>query len=174
MIKTYKFADSPNCWKGWIRAPLGVIIHWTAGTFEGSLNWLCDKHSKASAHFIVRNTGEIVQLVSLNDRAWHAGKSKTKFGKSCNQYTFGVELEGPPSYLNDKLNLDLESWPEDQLIAAINVVKHINKHTKLKFMTDHSTISPGRKPDVKTGTGIDLFPWFRFVECCGIADIESI
>jgi N-acetyl-anhydromuramoyl-L-alanine amidase len=49
---------------------------------------------KVSAHFFLRRSGELIQLVSCNDRAWHAGESKFLDRERCNNFSIGVELEG--------------------------------------------------------------------------------
>ena len=49
---------------------------------------------KVSAHFFIRRDGEIIQFVSCNLRAWHAGLSKWKERERCNDFSIGIELEG--------------------------------------------------------------------------------
>lgn len=65
---------SPNFWSGG-DPKKGIVIHHTGGAFEPSLNWLIKKGSGASAHYIVRKDGYVVQMVKETDRAWHAGIS---------------------------------------------------------------------------------------------------
>lgn len=74
-----------------------VVVHYTgAGSFEGSVRWLCDPASKASAHFAISRDGEIVQLVPLDRRAWHAGLSEIvidgKTISNVNDCSIGIEL----------------------------------------------------------------------------------
>src|SRR5688500_10174880 len=49
---------------------------------------------KVSSHFLVRRNGEIIQFVSCNDRAWHAGVSQWKGRERCNDFSIGIEIEG--------------------------------------------------------------------------------
>ncbi len=49
---------------------------------------------RVSAHFLVRRDGELLQFVSCNDRAWHAGASAWRGRERCNDFSIGVELEG--------------------------------------------------------------------------------
>jgi N-acetyl-anhydromuramyl-L-alanine amidase AmpD len=157
---------SPNYSPGWKRDPLGIIIHWTGGKYAGSVEWLCSEQSQASAHWVVNFDGSRTQLVSTLNRAWHAGKSETKHGKNCNDYTFGIELVGPPSLVG------LPGWDWRQLNEAVKLCQFLKqKYPTIEFITDHSTISPGRKNDVKKGTGIDLFPWDEFVQKTGLNDL---
>ena len=73
---------------------------WIARLFTGNLP--ADAHEefheraglRVSAHLLIRRDGEIVQFVSLNDRAWHAGKSAWQGREACNDYSIGIECEG--------------------------------------------------------------------------------
>ncbi len=69
------FTPSPNV--GTQIVPIYIVIHYTAGlTAEGAIQTLCDPKSKASAHVVLDRDGKVTQLVALNRRAWHAGKSQ--------------------------------------------------------------------------------------------------
>lgn len=79
-----------------------VVMHYTAGpSLEGAIRTLTDPNSQASAHLIISPTGKIVQLVSFDKQAWHAGKSSWKPAKGAgsitglqriNRYSIGIEL----------------------------------------------------------------------------------
>jgi len=49
---------------------------------------------KVSAHCLIRRDGEVIQYVSFNDRAWHAGVSNFNGREKCNDFSIGIELEG--------------------------------------------------------------------------------
>ena len=49
---------------------------------------------RVSAHFFIRRSGALVQFVSCNDRAWHAGVSSWRGRERCNDFSVGIELEG--------------------------------------------------------------------------------
>lgn len=66
----------------------GVVIHATEGRFLGSVRWLRNPRSHGSAHFVVSRRGQIVQLVSVTDVAWHAGNGRW------NRHSIGIEHEG--------------------------------------------------------------------------------
>jgi hypothetical protein len=55
-------------------APIDLLVwHETAGAYQGSVDWLCNPASDASAHLVVREDGaEATQLVPLHMKAWHA------------------------------------------------------------------------------------------------------
>ena len=165
-IQGVKYEQSPNFTDKYIE-PIGIIIHWTGGTFESSKSWILNDDSQVSAHFVIDVNGETIQLVDTNKIAWHAGKSETKYGKYCNNYAIGIELAGPPSKLN------LKGWDDRQIMQCASLCKELNKFHKLLFITDHSTVSPGRKVDVKKGYGIDKFDWEQLVIMSGIDDYKN-
>ena len=53
-----------------------VVVHVTEGSFWGSVRWLRNRRSHGSSHYVVSRRGEIVQLVSTSDVAWHAGNRR--------------------------------------------------------------------------------------------------
>ena len=99
---------------------------WIARLFTGNLP--ADAHEafheraglRVSAHLLIRRDGEIVQFVSLNDRAWHAGKSAWQGREACNDYSIGIECEGTDEVpyeaaqyatLRELLPMLLEAYP---------------------------------------------------------------
>ena len=53
-----------------------IVLHYTGmPDAEGALNRLTSPDAKVSAHYLVKEDGEIFQLVDEEMRAWHAGKS---------------------------------------------------------------------------------------------------
>lgn len=94
---------------------------------------------KVSAHLLILRTGEIIQLVSFNDRAWHAGRSSYLGVQECNDYSIGIELEGT----------DDTPFTEAQyqtLLQAIVSVQQAYPYTR-QHVAGHSDIAPGRKTD---------------------------
>lgn len=50
-----------------------LVWHETAGSYRGSVSWLCNPAADASAHLVIREDGdEATQLVGLGTKAWHA------------------------------------------------------------------------------------------------------
>ena len=47
-----------------------------------------------SAHCLVERDGNILQFVSFDQRAWHAGESQWRGESNCNDFSIGIELEG--------------------------------------------------------------------------------
>ena len=65
-----------------------VVVHVTEGSFWGSVTWLRNRRSHGSSHYVVSRRGEVVQLVSTSDVAWHAGNRRV------NLRSIGIEHEG--------------------------------------------------------------------------------
>jgi len=73
--------------------PTYIVLHHTGpGSFEGISKWLCDKDAKASAHYVISNSGKIVQLVDTKYKAWHAGISEWNDLSDINRYSIGIEI----------------------------------------------------------------------------------
>ena len=92
---------------------------------------------RVSAHFFIRRDGHLMQFVSCNDRAWHAGASSWRDRERCNDFSIGIELEG-----NDESLFDDEQYRVlNELIAVLCRVFPIAS------VVGHSDIAPGRKTD---------------------------
>ena len=92
---------------------------------------------KVSAHFFVRRGGTVLQFVSCDDRAWHAGVSTWRGRAVCNDFSIGIEIEG-----DDKAPFtDAQYSALNALLAALKFAYPI------KAVTTHSEIAPGRKID---------------------------
>ena len=44
------------------------------------------KNLRVSAHILIKRSGEIIQFVPFNKRAWHAGSSSFMGKENCNDY----------------------------------------------------------------------------------------
>lgn len=63
-----------------------VVIHYTEGSYAGSISWFQNCASSVSAHYVIRSSdGQVTQMVRERDKAWHA--------RSANAYSIGVEHE---------------------------------------------------------------------------------
>jgi AmpD protein len=102
---------------------------------------------RVSSHFLIARSGRIIQFVSTQNRAWHAGESQFEGRARCNDFSIGIELEGD----SDTPFEDVQYQAIQQLISQLQLQ---NPH--LRFV-GHSDIAPGRKTD----PGIS-FDWARF------------
>jgi N-acetyl-anhydromuramyl-L-alanine amidase AmpD len=65
-----------------------IVVHVTEGSFWGSVRWLRNHRSHGSSHYVISRGGDVVQLVSTSDVAWHAGN------RWVNRHSIGIEHEG--------------------------------------------------------------------------------
>lgn len=110
------------------------------------------KTLKVSAHFLIRRDGEIIQLVSLNQRAWHAGQSCFEGQERCNDFSIGIELEGS----------DNQPFEDEQYAALTQLTQNLLKHfpaLNSQRITGHSDIAPHRKTDPGP-----FFEWQRYLD----------
>jgi AmpD protein len=92
---------------------------------------------KVSSHLLIKRTGEVLQFVPFNKRAWHAGESCFKQQQNCNDFSIGIELEG-----TDDIN-----YTQEQYKALNHAIKALKSCYLITDIVGHSDISPGRKTD---------------------------
>lgn len=92
---------------------------------------------RVSAHFLIRRDGELIQFVSCDNRAWHAGASAWKGRTRCNDFSVGVELEGGD---------DLPFEPV-QYRRLCELIETLRQRYPLAEVAGHCDIAPGRKTD---------------------------
>jgi N-acetyl-anhydromuramyl-L-alanine amidase AmpD len=71
-LKTIKFDPSPNFG---VRGPNLIsmaIIHACLGTMIGTIATFKNSGTRVSAHYVIDRDGSILQMVKLEDAAWHA------------------------------------------------------------------------------------------------------
>ena len=117
--------------------------------FTNRLDW--DAHPyyaeirgmQVSAHFLVRRDGELLQFVSCDDRAWHAGASFYRGRANCNDDSIGIELEG----------LEGDTFESAQYETLQALVGALAGRYPIDHIAGHEHIAPGRKQD--PGDGLD-------------------
>jgi AmpD protein len=129
--------------------------------FTNQLDW--DAHpyfqhirgAEVSAHFLIRRDGQVIQFVSVDDRAWHAGQSSWQGRSNCNDYSAGIELEG------------LEGQPFElaQYTALATLLASLSGHYPITQTVGHENVAPGRKKDPGAG-----FDWARLQALTGWPD----
>ena len=92
---------------------------------------------QVSAHFFIRRRGELIQCVSCDQRAWHAGVSQWRGRSQCNAWSLGIELEG-----TDRVPFTLEQY---QTLEAL--LRGLAQRYPLREVVGHEHIAPGRKTD---------------------------
>lgn len=92
---------------------------------------------KVSAHFFIRRDGELIQFVSCERRAWHAGVSRWRGRERCNDFSIGVELEG----------CDEQGFEAAQYDALARLIAALKRRYPIEAIVGHCDIAPGRKTD---------------------------
>jgi N-acetyl-anhydromuramoyl-L-alanine amidase len=92
---------------------------------------------KVSAHFFIRRHGGLVQFVSCDYRAWHAGVSSFQGRERCNDFSIGIEFEG-----NGKQRFTARQY---QTFAKLS--RALLKAYGIVNLAGHQDIAPGRKQD---------------------------
>ena len=124
--------------------------------FTNRLDW--DAHPyyreirglEVSAHFLVRRDGELLQFVSCDERAWHAGPSSWQGRADCNDFSVGIELEG----------LEGEGFEVAQYVALTRLIGALALRYPVAAVVGHEHVAPGRKND--PGAGFD-WPGLRMM-----------
>ncbi len=112
------------------------------------------KDLKVSSHFFIRRNGEVIQFVSCDKRAWHAGRSFWKGRENCNDFSVGVEMEGS----------DKTPFSKDQYLSLVTLTAELSKSYPITDIIGHSDISPKRKTDPGP-----YFDWSYFKDALLIA-----
>ncbi|SOD69493.1 AmpD protein [Alysiella filiformis DSM 16848] len=92
---------------------------------------------RVSSHFFVTRLGEVVQFVSCDEMAYHAGVSQFAGREKCNTFSIGIELEG----------CDFEPFAAEQYAALHDLLLAICAHYPIDAITGHEHIAPNRKTD---------------------------
>ena len=111
--------------------------------FTNRLDW--DTHPyyaqirglQVSSHFVVRRDGELLQFVSCDERAWHAGASQWRGRADCNDFSVGIELEGT----------DDVPYTTAQYARLIGIAQLLTRAYPIRHAVGHSDIAPARKTD---------------------------
>lgn len=102
---------------------------------------------RVSAHFLIRRDGQLMQFVSCQDRAWHAGVSSHEGRPRCNDFSIGVELEGT----------DCVPFESAQYQALASLTTALRARYPLSAVRGHCHIAPERKTDPGP-----YFDWGRY------------
>lgn len=128
--------------------------------FTNRLDWNAHPYFKqieglqVSAHFYVRRNGDLLQFVSCDDRAWHAGTSSYQGRSNCNDFSIGIELEG----------LEGDTFEPAQYETLQALLPSVVQQYPVRGVTGHEHIAPGRKADPGPG-----FDWASLQRCSGLS-----
>lgn len=105
---------------------------------------------QVSAHVLITRLGEVIQFVSFDQRAWHAGRSCFEGRQECNDFSIGIELEGTDT-------LPYTDQQYSVLAAVARALLSAYPALTSERIVGHSDIAPGRKTDPG-----QVFDWLRF------------
>jgi N-acetylmuramoyl-L-alanine amidase len=128
-----------------------IVYHYTGmRSAEEALERLCNQEAKVSAHYVVLEDGEIIQLVDESKRAWHAGVSSWRGRQHVNNFSIGIEIVNPGH------EFGYEEFPITQIESVVRLSHEIFERNPIENLNvvGHSDIAPSRKNDPG-----ELFPW---------------
>jgi N-acetylmuramoyl-L-alanine amidase len=170
----HSFEKSPNHGGTFAQGlPDSIVIHYTAGSsLSSSAAWLKNPQAKASAHIVIGKTGDIVQLVPFNVKAWHAGKSNWKGRTKLNNFSIGIELDNAgmlekradgfythfgkrvdnsqvvlASHKHGGSEKAWEAYTTKQMETVEQVCLCLKENYPITEIMGHDDIAPGRKTD---------------------------
>lgn len=122
--------NSPNYWDGQ-NSPIEIVIHhWGSDgqSFNGVVNWLCNRRSRVSAHYVVGGS-KCACIVNEGDAAWHAGNAWH------NRHSIGIEC---------RPEMDAETY-KTVIETVAMIYKHLGKVVPIIGHKDIAqTACPGR------------------------------
>ena len=120
--------------------PILLVLHYTAMTSaEKARDWLCNIDAEVSAHYVISHHGTLWQLVSEDQRAWHAGAGTWSGQDDINSRSIGIEIA----------NTGYEPFPEPQMAVLEALMSRIMARWAIapSGVIGHSDMAPGRKID---------------------------
>lgn len=153
-----------------------IVMHYTAGpSVDRAIENFTDPTFRASAHFVVSRTGAVTQLVSLENIAWHAGRSFWRPEKGhghivglrgMNRHSIGIEMVNagklkkvggaieswwgkpipPKEVFFDDDNRPWHAYPSEQL-HSVELLLRALWPLGFEELLGHSDVSPRRKVD---------------------------
>jgi N-acetyl-anhydromuramoyl-L-alanine amidase len=123
--------------------------------FMNQLNWEAHPYFQSirgmqvSSHFLIRRDGQLIQFVSCDDRAWHAGVSSFQGRHQCNDFSIGIELEG----------LEGAIFEPAQYLQLAKLCQTLRQQYPISAVVGHEHVAPGRKFDPGAG-----FDWPGFIQ----------
>lgn len=124
--------------------PSLLILHYTGlPSIARSLEILSRADCKVSCHYVVDTDGRIIQMVSENMRAWHAGQSSWFGEADINSASIGIEIQ------NAGHSGGSPEFPAAQMRAVSALSQDIMARHGIAAwgVLAHSDIAPSRKID---------------------------
>ncbi len=128
-----------------------LLLHYTGMTVTANaVKRLREPSARVSSHYVVDETGEILQLVPETRRAWHAGESSWEGTTDINSRSIGIEI-GNPGH-----SFGYPDFPDAQIATVIDLCRDIVMRHRIRAerVLAHSDVAPWRKRDPG-----EKFPW---------------
>ena len=128
-----------------------IVLHYTGMKKESAaIKRLQNPKSKVSSHYVIKNNGQVLNLVPDLYEAWHSGVSSWKNFNSLNKNSIGIEITNPGHQYGYKNFSNRQIFSLKKLLSVLMKKYKINN----KSVLGHSDISPARKKDPG-----EKFPW---------------
>ncbi|WP_323766790.1 N-acetylmuramoyl-L-alanine amidase [Marinovum sp.] len=117
-----------------------VVLHYTAMTdTAAACDWLCTPEAEVSAHYLISPSGALIQLVTEDQRAWHAGAGRWGAVTDVNSRSIGIEIT----------NSGATPFSEPQMACLEALLPRIMARWQIApaRVIGHSDMAPGRKQD---------------------------
>jgi N-acetylmuramoyl-L-alanine amidase len=122
--------------------PKAVVLHHSGGSYSGGVSWIKSPASRVSYHCLVAADGRRTVFASPTQRTWHAGKSEWRGRADLNSWSVGASFAG---------DTNREPLTPQQIDSMACYLVPIMRQYGLTIndVTDHRTVSPSRKSDLK-------------------------
>ncbi len=121
--------------------PEAIVLHHSGGSYAGGVSWIKNPASRVSYHVLVAQDGRRTVFASPTQRTWHAGKSEWRGRKDLNSWSIGASFAGDTN--KEPLT---DAAMESMVEYLLPLIKKYG--LTLNDVTDHRTVSPGRKDDL--------------------------
>ena len=122
--------------------PEAIVLHHSGGSYAGGVSWIKNPASRVSYHVLVAPDGRRTVFARPDQRTWHAGKSSWQGRGDLNSWSVGASFAGD-TYA-EPLTLDAMDSMAEYLLPIM-----ARYGLEILDVTDHRTVSPGRKDDLK-------------------------
>jgi N-acetyl-anhydromuramyl-L-alanine amidase AmpD len=121
--------------------PEAVVLHHSGGSYAGGVAWIKNRASRVSYHVLVAQHGRRTVFAGPTQRTWHAGKSEWRGKRDLNSWSIGAAFEG---------DTNKRQLGEAEMASMAEYLVPLMKQygIPLNNVTDHRTVSPGRKDDL--------------------------
>ena len=120
-----------------------IVVHATVlDDLDDVIELFKDPSTKVSAHYTIGRDGRTAVHVPEDQRAWHAGTSRMKDGRTqVNDFSIGIELVNR--------NDGVDPFPVIQIQVLRGLVKSIMSRHRIRYIVPHYECAdpPGRKSD---------------------------